>query len=787
MRGKANGHSASPSAGGRRRNSPRAGQDSRWGRAPSPARGDRGQHAYDGEAGAEPEPLQERLRDWADNSHTAILFRKNALIKKRQYASVRRCLKVPVPMSFLMEYIVPVLVVLLVTWLKTLTDFDVITDGWGGDTPTGSRSTTCVRGLEYRFNPALTSAAGLTGVERSMRTTDCTPYSVLVTQPEPFFKWVSLFHWTWDARMGMSADREEDVPKLQRMREWISANWYPRHRMQRVHGCRDGQLQDYPFGRSGPMNRKFSEKECKGDNVVISSFSDVTHVHGGGTTAEMMQYLQSSRYGVDGPKYAFAVVFHSIPGDGSPGSAGDWDYSVRMNYTFGDIGGTLFWPVRPLARGISDWYQNSYDMQGFKSVQLLFDRYIINKRADIGAAAVLSAAPGMMQDWNIIERESSATREILAEPMRYAPQIVQTVPMPLHGYILNSFYEIVKAVFALLFLLMYMYPTFSMIATFIEEKESRVREGMRMMGVQNGSLLLSWFLLHFALFLLLNIVLTVACGYSIFEFSSHGVILVFLQLYSISAVAFAYMIHCFFDKARTGAVAGALVFNCCYFVYASTFDISAGNIRPGGSLSVVLLSPAAFSFGVSILAQYEEAGVGAHWANIGDDIGTGVTLGSIFLMLIVDTALYTFLGWYLDQVLPKEFGVRQPYGFLFRKSYWYPEATDGWFGRPKEAAARGSLLDGSFSADSEQQGFEHVEEVSADLRAQETTDECVQIRGLRKVFDTPDGEKVAVRNLHVNIYANQIFALLGHNGAGKTTSTRAMLPISVVCVVSQSR
>ena len=90
------------------------------------------------------------------------------------------------------------------------------------------------------------------------------------------------------------------------------------------------------------MNRKFDEKDCKGDNVVISSFSDVTHVHGGGTTAEMMQYLQSSRYGVDGPKYAFAVVFHSIPGDGSPGSAGDWDYSVRMNYTFGDIGGTLF-------------------------------------------------------------------------------------------------------------------------------------------------------------------------------------------------------------------------------------------------------------------------------------------------------------------------------------------------------------------------------------------------------------------------------------------------------------
>ena len=62
--------------------------------------------------------------------------------------------------------------------------------------------------------------------------------------------------------------------------------------------------------------------------------------------------------------------------------------------------------------------------------------------------------------------------EYLAEPLRYAPQLVQAVPLPLHGYILNTFYEIVKAIFALLFLLMYMYPTFSMIATFIEVSET---------------------------------------------------------------------------------------------------------------------------------------------------------------------------------------------------------------------------------------------------------------------------------------------------------------------------
>lgn len=57
-------------------------------------------------------------------------------------------------------------------------------------------------------------------------------------------------------------------------------------------------------------------------------------------------------------------------------------------------------------------------------------RYIINKRADISAAAVLAAAPEMALKKFIIEGETSQTREILAEPMRYAPQIVQVLPMP---------------------------------------------------------------------------------------------------------------------------------------------------------------------------------------------------------------------------------------------------------------------------------------------------------------------------------------------------------------------
>lgn len=46
----------------------------------------------------------------------------------------------------------------------------------------------------------------------------------------------------------------------------------------------------------------------------------------------------------------------------------------------------------------------------------------------------------------------------------------------------------------------------------------------------------------------------------------------------------------------------------------------------------------------------------------------------------------------------------------------------------------------------------------------------IKVQNLRKVFD----KKVAVKSLSLNMFENQITVLLGHNGAGKST-TMSML------------
>ena len=53
------------------------------------------------------------------------------------------------------------------------------------------------------------------------------------------------------------------------------------------------------------------------------------------TTAELDRYLEGPDYatGPDNPQLYAAIVFSKIPGGGAPGAKGEWDYTIRLNYT----------------------------------------------------------------------------------------------------------------------------------------------------------------------------------------------------------------------------------------------------------------------------------------------------------------------------------------------------------------------------------------------------------------------------------------------------------------------
>merc|ERR1711871_730295 len=67
------------------------------------------------------------------------------------------------------------------------------------------------------------------------------------------------------------------------------------------------------------------------------------------------------------------------------------------------------------------------------------------------------------------------------------------------------------------------------------------------------------------------------------------------------------------------------------------------------------------------------------------------------------------------------------------------------------------------------------EQITEDLREKEMHGDCLSILQLRKQFNTPSGLKIAVNDVSLAMFPGQVFCLLGHNGAGNTTT------LSILC------
>eukprot|EP00058_Branchiostoma_floridae_P016823 XP_002602311.1 hypothetical protein BRAFLDRAFT_127318 [Branchiostoma floridae] len=135
------------------------------------------------------------------------------------------------------------------------------------------------------------------------------------------------------------------------------------------------------------------------------------------------------------------------------------------------------------------------------------------------------------------------------------------------------------------------------------------------------------------------------------------------------------------------------------------------------------------------------------------------------IMLVVDTVLYLLLAFYLDNVIPGEYGQQQPWYFCLMPSFWASDDTSQGAGVSWEGEQQGQT-------DEDENG--DVERVPTHLQGKR----AIRIEKLQKVFKKKTGEVdedvVAVNGISFDIYEDQITALLGHNGAGKTTLVNAL-------------
>uniref|UniRef100_A0A671UPG0 P-type phospholipid transporter n=1 Tax=Sparus aurata TaxID=8175 RepID=A0A671UPG0_SPAAU len=344
-----------------------------------------------------------------------------------------------------------------------------------------------------------------------------------------------------------------------------------------------------------------------------------------------------------------------------------------------------------------------------------------------------------MMDHGIIRAHTSKTQ----------PLGVFAQQMPYPCFVDDGFIQGVGGMLPMFLVLAFMYTVCMTIKDLVLEKERRLKEVLRAVGIQNGALWCARFTENIVLLAIPCALISVMVKYGkVLQYSDPSVIFVFLLVFCLATITQCFFISVFFSKANLAAACGGLIYFVLYLPHVLCFAWS-DVMGFGAKVAVSLLSCVAFGYGCETFAKYEQQGVGIQWYNINvsPEEGNRYTfIVSIFMMLI-DAVIYWLLTWYIENVFPGQYGIPKPWYFPFTSSYWCGTASR-------------TRVDPDLLKDST--AYKYLEKPPPNLKA------GVSIRNLVKIYKT--GKKLAVDGLSIDFYENQITSFLGHNGAGKTTT-----------------
>jgi len=284
-----------------------------------------------------------------------------------------------------------------------------------------------------------------------------------------------------------------------------------------------------------------------------------------------------------------------------------------------------------------------------------------------------------------------------------------------------------------------------MINGILREKEKRIKEAMKIMGLKNIAFYLSWLITYFIIFTLTSILTTFVYTGTIMKNSSWLLVFLWHWEFCMAQMALGFLVTSFFSKAKAGNVFGFVV----SFVLGWLEQISAQDGASRTSKIWTSLGPAtSVSLGGQHILNFEAAGSGVTGETVGMEL-LNYKLAFHYIWMLVDFIIFLLLAAYLDQVLPSEFGVRKHPCFCIKR---------------KKKIVRNRVDEEAIIEHKDNSNFE---ETDPSLKTQDKNNESIIVRNLKKVY--PNG-KLAVDGVSYNMYQGQIFALLGHNGAGKTST-----------------
>ncbi|CAL8371002.1 unnamed protein product [Arctogadus glacialis] len=384
----------------------------------------------------------------------------------------------------------------------------------------------------------------------------------------------------------------------------------------------------------------------------------------------------------------------------------------------------------------------------------------------------IDASQTMRYTRGFIYLQESIDRAIIATHAghRVAEPAVQLQPFPYPCFMRDEYLEAISFVFPIMLMIAWVLFVADFVKKLVYERELRLHEYMKMMGVNPLSHFCAWFL-DCAVHLLFTIViLTLVLKYGGVLPNSDGFLLfLFFCNYGLSIVAMSFLVSSFFDKTYIAGMTGSLVYVLCFFPFIIVMGMET-KLSLSEKSALGLLAPTCFSYATQYVTRYEYQGAGIHWSNaysspVSEDTSS---FGWMCWLLLIDSAIYFLIGGYIRMVFPGQYGLASPWYFPVSRSFWADLCCACRRRGAKEP--RGLFITNILQ--SNPPVFPEDKEKDRKMFSSATNEEFrglpvgVALHRLSKMY----GERVALSDLSVSFYEGHVTSLLGHNGAGKTTT-----------------
>lgn len=135
-------------------------------------------------------------------------------------------------------------------------------------------------------------------------------------------------------------------------------------------------------------------------------------------------------------------------------------------------------------------------------------------------------------------------------------------------YTVDQFMDQLDQSFAFFLLVIYLTPMYRLIGFIVEEKASRAREGMKIMGLKDFPYWMSWFVYYFILITFISFLGAGILKLNVFVHTGWFVLGLFLWLYGMCLFSFGLFITTLIGKPRTAGIISVLIHFITYFLSA---------------------------------------------------------------------------------------------------------------------------------------------------------------------------------------------------------------------------